>query len=228
MKNVVSIAAAICLAFLMMNCKKQQKNLPVIELDADTFIDKHFNYKPGSYWIYRDSIDGRTDSFFVKSNYYFKQGAEYGVYNYHFVNITEYNVDGSSPADSSDWVLNFQNNKVILDYYYGRNGYGWKNDINFNPFFLYPFTVGDNNSNFDTARVNSVDSAMVVGGVAYSHVAQVQQYIHVDSSSGPGLTYIDDLFSVSDSVGMIRMRLYHPFDNINHVWMLQRYKVAKY
>jgi len=228
MKKILPAIILACFALLLTDCKKKHKHLDVIDMDAYPDIDMHFNYKPGSYWIYRDSATGRTDSFFVRSNYYFKLDAKGKTYNYHFISVADYNVDGTNPKDSSFWQYSYNGNKVIVDYYYGRNGYGWKNDITYDPLFLYPFLLGDNYSNFDTVRVTGIDSVMMIGGQLYYNVAQVHQFLHIDSSAGRGLTYIDDRFSVSDSVGIVKMQLYHPFDTVNHIWELQRYNVMKY
>jgi hypothetical protein len=198
-------------------------------LAADSFVYRHFNYKPGSYWVYRDSLNERVDSFFVRNNYYIKQQEAYAIYNYHFITIIEYNVDGSNPADSASWVLSFRGNKVLLDYQYGRNGYGWKNNITYDPLFQYPYLYGDNNSSNDTTRVTGVDSVFYVSGQPYNVVAHVQHFNHLALAGvSHGLTYIDDRFDVSDSIGIVKMKIFHPYDSVNHVWELQRFNVMKY
>jgi len=227
MKNCLAFIVLACLAPVLLCCKKHS-NATIVDRDSDSLIDKHFNYKAGSYWVYKDSLSGRIDCFYVKQNYYVAQGDGRYIYNYHFVSISEVNMDGTKTADSAEWILNYNQNQVILDYYYGRSGYGWKSDITYNPLFLYPYVIGDNRSTFDTAKVLTEDSVLYVSGKPYYNVATVQQFIHLDSSAGPGLTYIDDLFLVNDSVGMLSMKLYHPYDSINHLWLLQRYKLAKY
>jgi hypothetical protein len=47
-------------------CTKEAK-LGYIPLTP--YIKEHFNFKSGSYWIYRDSVSGRKDSFFLKDSY---------------------------------------------------------------------------------------------------------------------------------------------------------------
>jgi hypothetical protein len=229
MKKYIFTLVIGCIALLMaVSCHRQSKNLPVYDLDADSLIDRHFNYKPGSYWVYRDSLNGRVDSFFVRSNYYVKQQQAYGIYNYHYITIIEYNVDGSKPSDSASWVYNYKGNKVILDYQYGRNGYGWKNDITYEPLFLYPFLYGDNYSSNDTTRVIGIDSVYYVSGQPYNVVAHVQHFNHLALADvSHSLTYIDDRFDVNDSIGIVKMKIFHPYDTVNHVWELQRFNVIK-
>ncbi len=228
MKNTVLLLFLVCISVVLINCKKHHNSLPVIPLDSDTFAYRHFNYKIGSYWIYKDSLNGRIDCFYVRNNYFINEGSASAVYTYHFIDVAEQNIDKTNVADSAYWQYNFQGKKVIVDYFYGQNGYGWKNDITFNPLFLYPFIVGDNGSNFDTAKVLSVDSFQITGDSVYYQVAEVQQFIHMAASGGPGLTDIEDQFNVNDSIGIISMKLFHPLDGINHLWELQRYKVTKY
>ncbi len=227
MKKTVLFIFLVCLSAILINCKKHHNGLLVIPLDTDTLSYSHFNYKVGSYWIYKDSLSGRVDCFYVRKNYFINQGAPNAIYTYHFIGVAEQNIDNSNVADSAFWQYNFQGKRVIVDYFYGINGYGWKNDITYDPLFLYPFAMGDNGSNFDTAKVLSVDSFVKINDSIYYRVAQVQHFIHMATSGGPGLTDMDDLFSVNDSVGIISMKLYHPLDGINHLWVLQRYKISK-
>ena len=229
MKNSLAVIILISCAVLLINCKKKAKDLTAITLDTDSIVHARFNYAPGSYWIYRDSLNGRMDSVYVRNNYLYKQAEANAVFTYHYITLAEVNIDGKHKSDSANWVFNFQGNKIIVDYYYGLNGYGWKNDITYSPLFLYPFQYGDNTSSFDTATVKAIYDSILIRNVAYYNVADIKQFIRIPvSSKGLGLTYIDDEFYVSDSVGMVQMRLYHPYDSINHLWELVRYKVTKY
>jgi hypothetical protein len=229
MKNYISTFVLICFGFLLLNCNKQHKDLQVVNLDVDSFVLRYLNFKPGSYWIYKDSLSGRVDSFFVSGNFYSKQGAENAIYNYHYVVISEYNMDGTAVADSARWQFNYQDKKIILDYFYGQNSYGWKYDVTYSPLYIFPFQMGDNHSTFDTATVVGIDSFYASNGLPFYNVAHMHQYIHVDSNTVRGLTTIDDHFFLNDSVGMIKMRVNHPQDSaLHHVWELQRYNISKF
>ena len=60
MKAILSILCAV----VLFGCTRSKSvNTPV---NSDLIAS--FNYKPGTYWIYRDSISGEIDSFFVRSN----------------------------------------------------------------------------------------------------------------------------------------------------------------
>jgi hypothetical protein len=51
------------LLYAMSGCKKKTDSIAV---SAD--VRKYFCYKQGSYWIYRDSLSGETDSFAVTNS----------------------------------------------------------------------------------------------------------------------------------------------------------------
>ena len=221
------IIVLVCFAFMVSNCSKT-KPRDFVQMDTDSAVDARFNFKPGSYWIYVDSISGRTDSFFVRSNAYVEQSETYDVYNYHIVTIAELNLDGSNPADSANWLYNFQGTQVVMDYDYTINPYGWVHQIEYDPLFMYPFLFGDLKAKYDTASIVTVDSFYKVNGLKFYNVAHVYHYSNVDSTTGgPTITKYTDWFYVNDSVGMIRMQLNHPEHNINRVWLLKRYKIVK-
>ena len=79
LKTLVLFALAVCLSAL--SCIKEKK-IVYVPVDAD--LQAHYNFKPGSYWIYRDSATAVEDSFVVieyhldtiqvqqdKNNYYY-------------------------------------------------------------------------------------------------------------------------------------------------------------
>lgn len=49
------------LPFLFWGCKKDP-------IKVDSATEKNFSFKTGSYWVYRDSLSGKVDSFFVSRN----------------------------------------------------------------------------------------------------------------------------------------------------------------
>ncbi len=225
MKNYVSFILLMCFAFLLADCKKHQ-DLPVYVMDSDTMIDKHFDFKAGSYWIYKDSLNGRIDSFYVSSNYITKQGTENAIYVFHYIVIRDVSETAAFIADSSRWVFDFRAYDMWAGYSYGRNGYGWASTITYSPLFHYPFSVGDIYSSFDTVNVTQVDSFLAINGLPYYNVAKVHQHINVGVTSSD-ITRMDDWFFVNDSVGLVKMKIWHPLDNISHIWELQRYNIVK-
>ena len=224
MKNYISLIVLVCFGFLLADCNKH-KDRPLYIMDSDSLISARFGFKEGSYWIYRDSLDGRVDSFYVSRNYTTHQGTENAVYEFHYVVINQVNQSGGSVADSARWIYDFRDFHVWVSYSYGRNGYGWAQTITFSPLFFYPYELGDLISSFDTAKVLSIDSFSSYNGLPYYKVAKVHHYINATPTLG--VTRLDDMFYINDSVGIVKMKLWHPLDNINRNWELQRYKIVK-
>jgi hypothetical protein len=227
-KGVLGGCIFIILAFLLSECKKSGKK-EFVELDTDSAIAVHFNFKPGTYWIYRDSLSGRTDSFYVRNNYYAAAEEAYNIYNYHYITIAQVNLDGSNPADSANWLFNYQATRIVLTYKYGINGYGWKNQIQYDPLILYPYSYGDQLSKYDTAYVSRVDVYYPGPGALYPiNVGSVNHHSDIDSALSSGaVTKMSDLFIINDSVGMVNMNISHPDHGINRNWKLLRYIMVK-
>lgn len=197
-------------------------------MDTDSSVIKHLNFMPGTYWIYNDLISGRTDSFYVRSNEYQPQSETYNIYNYHLITIAEVNVDGTNPGDSANWVFSYQGTRIMADYDYTVNAYGWKNQIQFAPLYMYPFQLGDMMGRNDSSFVTQVDTVFSVNGLVFRNVAHVYHHSDVDSSvAGANITKLDDWFYVNDSVGLVTMILSHPDHHINHFWQLVRYNIVK-
>lgn len=228
MRKYHAVIACVCFALILCNCKKNTRHLDVIELDTDSTIRARFNFQPGTYWIYRDSLSGRTDSFYVLSNIFTKQADQNVIYDYHLITVVEKSIDTAAArvADSAYWVYSFEGNRILLDYYYGQAGFGWGSDVRYSPCYNYPFLVGAITSEYDTAAVYSLDSSFVQYGITYSNVAAVHHYTMGDST-GLGTTRLNDWFYVNDSVGMVQIQISHPYHKINRIWKLKRYNIAR-
>ena len=221
MKSYIALAIFAGFAITLCNCTKSKKR-DYVELDTDSAVIKHFNFQPGTYWIYVDAFSGRTDSFYVRSNVYATQTEAYNIYDYHFITIAELNVDNSNPGDSANWVFDYEGTQIMMDYNYTTDAWGWKNDIQFRPLFRYPFLYGDQQSRYDTAAVTQIDSFFIVNGLSFYNVAHGYHSSNADSSQGPNITKLQDLLYVNDSVGMVEMTLNRPYHNINREWQLLR------
>jgi hypothetical protein len=217
----------ICLACSISACKKKQ--VPVEALDTNPEVKAHFNFQPGTYWIYWDSVSKRTDSFYVTSNTYSKQNDPTVVLTYHYLTIAEVTEDTASAAiaDSAKWVFDFERNKIIADYYYYYTDDKWKNDVGYSPLFTYPFSTGSMNGEYTLSTVTAIDSVDSVKHVPYFNVARVHQFLDADSTAKFGITKIDDWFYINDSIGIIRMDLSHPYHALSHKWYLLRYNIVK-
>ncbi len=225
MKRSFSAIIILCVVALFSNCNKT-KHLPVQELDVDTAVTSPFNYKPGSYWIYTDTMSGRTDSFYVRANSFIQVGASDVINDYHKIFIAEHNIDGTNAADSALWVWDFEGYSINVDYYYGVDILGWKTDVSYSPLFFSPFVVGPIITTADTASITAILPVDTISHIPMSEVAVIHQYA-ADTAVGKTSTTFDDVFYVNDTLGMVQMSLNHPLQGINRFWKLKRYSIVR-
>jgi len=196
---------------------------PAISAPIKAALKAHYNYRMGSYWIYRDSATGTTDSFVVTN---VASGSASGgnvqsVYrnalmDYITIAIADYSLSnpGLPPAQ---WKWTLQQNGLVL-----------QTPVYYNPLFFYPITLGDIEAyqNYqqesDNYYVEKFLFSDTVNGVADS------EYIinHFDTSSFTS-TFHRDTYYISDSIGIVRMTLYHPANSVNVNWKLLRYSITK-
>jgi len=184
-------------------CKKEGPAHIYINADLKT----HFNYKPGSYWIYRDSLTGQEDSFFVLTNEFQTQSMtkDQDLVDDILIYIRERSISPGY-ADSSAWAVYLSDNKWNL--IWGRN-----DPASSYPNISYPFT-NQNNTVIINILSNYTCSANTFNNVA-------KMYLPI------GYTQYNDWFYVTDSVGVIKMRINHPLDTLYHVWEIERWNVIK-
>ncbi len=218
-----------CIIAAFSNCKKPDTKRDYVDLDIDSAVKARLNFLPGTYWIYKDASTGRVDSFYVRSNEYQDQMETYVVYKYHIITIAQVNIDGTAPADSANWVFDYRSTKIVANYNYTTFDYGWKNQILFEPLFLYPYSFGDIKGKNDTAAITMISDTMNINGLHFDRVAEVYHFSD-DGSVSSGIvnrTRLTDWFYVNDSVGMIRMVIDHWDHDIHHDWGLIRYNIVR-
>jgi hypothetical protein len=221
MKAILSILCAV----VLFGCTRSKSvNTPV---NSDLIAS--FNYKPGTYWIYRDSISGEIDSFFVRSN-----SSETSYLNGKSIDniqiaISEYHIYPAT-ADTNSWIFIYQSDMFCIKY---SVGYLIGHVIDYYPITNYPFTydihtcAGCFTGEDSSYIVNIFDSYQILGQT-YSSVSESSQRNTIDLSSfnEPNYSY-NDLFFISAEVGLIKIKMYHPLDALNRVWEIIRYKINK-
>ena len=182
-----------------------------------------FNFQPGTYWIYRDSISGEVDSFYVQTNYTNNNNNVSYTYDVIRIHIVAYY---NSPSSYADWDYYYAGNEIDMDY-----GGSNMQTCYYAPFINYPFqnsiTLFRYSSSYfvtDSALVKKIYSTYTVNGNAFTDVAEVN---HSLDTSGTGLLDYNDVFYMCPAVGMIKMRLNHPKDSINRVWEILRWGIVK-
>lgn len=186
----------------------------------DTDLTNHFNFKPGTYWIYRDSLSGRIDSFYVSSNVTqaWQSLVHTGPGNAHFeylgfyvIGIGAQNIDNIHINDSFSLSLTLIMNYSHLVYLAGRQ------TTHYLPLFLYP--VDSPFTSFDTSNTASLVgtySAFELNSITYADVSEISQ---TNST-------INDRFFICNDHGIIKMVIDHPTQSTHHVWELQRWHIV--
>ncbi len=220
--TIFLLLVLLCGIALLPSCKRNG-GISHVTIDAD--LKAAFDFKPGTYWIYRDSISGRVDSFAVRNNTLISTNvAGNATIDEIVIFITEY--IGGSPADTSPWqILLFANCEELV----------WESDINFNgqkyfdldPLFIYPFKTGPPQltqglfSGENLAVANNIYPNYMVGVYNYMNIVELNSY-------GSNGTYTTNYwFYVAGNIGIIKMRLYNTYYTINKVWEMQRCNIVK-
>ncbi len=180
---------------------------PNLREGIDDSIVKYFYYKPGTYWIYKDSITNRIDSIAVLSdvndsfsgNNGSKSFTTYAVIKIH---SCEYNTAGADTVVNNwDWQLvenglhlNVATSFLVVD----------------QPYTLYSLPLDP----------SVIQPFLVINGITYYNVEFVVCNSYKSSNDG-------DTFYINNDVGIVKMRTSHSSDSIYHVWELQRYNMVR-
>ena len=204
---------SITILILFFGCSKDSNYVaPVTYSHSDstfpnTALTTNFNFKPGTYWIYKDSLSGATDSFYVsdlstqawQSLHSTSPGnAVYDYLVFYVLTIQSQNTDNPHVNDSVSMSFTLRFNSNYVTYQEGAEV------ISYQPLFSYP--LGD--PSYSTLNVN---------GIAYRNV----NVLSPDSSATNSQYYI------CEGVGLVKMRIDHPSQGIHRVWELFRSHIIR-
>ena len=220
------------LGVTLCTCKKNT----VTQVPLDPAFKAAFNFKAGSYWIYKDSISGRMDSFFVRRNsdeYLPSQATNTNTFVPEVIemSISEYNI--SSGNDTAGWELDLEGTAISLSLLESKI---YTLQIEYWPLVNYPFQTTlispflPAYSSVDTSVVIGINNSYVINGNTFTGVAEVNECAHLDSNVNGWLTNkysYNDWFYICPDVGLIKIRLNHPQDPLYRVWELQRWVIIK-
>ena len=99
------------MAIILVVSACNRNSITKVPVNAD--LKAAFNYKPGTYWIYRDSISGIIDSFFVRSNgdgYTNTTNGDNKSIESIGLTISEYTFISTSSIDTQGWVFVLETN----------------------------------------------------------------------------------------------------------------------
>jgi len=179
------------------SCKKSIVTTPtdiVGHAYTDTALVNAYYFKPGTYWIYADSVTGQIDSYavtyaankFYRDYIYGMHESHYDSASYYASYISSVNIDGTSTEQRKC--------KLVLDKY-GINFYYYTHDYSEEPFYLQPHLLFRWPDTFSYTTY----------GTTYNNLALAE--------NGYGSTYL-----LSQHMGMIKMNL----PDQNHTWELVR------
>ena len=205
----------------MIGCQKKEQ--PVIGLDAN--LAKAWEFKPGTYWIYKDSLTGEVDSCAVtKAEFSNTSSSSYApvTQNYQQDDITisvfvnnifktfwNYNLEGVEiwfgPIDPTSHLKNYE--YIFYD-------------------LIISYPIKKVTYYYDSTKYSLADTLInnySVGNTIYNNVYLDHFYYY---KNGDYYSCNDRLY-FCENIGMIKMNISHPVDSIYHVWELTNYKIIK-
>jgi len=200
-------------------CKKTPRHATI-----DESLKAHFNYKVGSYWIYKDSISGQEDSFYVTNNVFSSsQVSDEEISDGININIVQKDIYLNT-NDTVSWLLQLNSNVLSLSWTDPESVDLRGKLMQYSPFVMYPFKItaygGINNV---SGSVTNILSNYSINGNSFYNVAQ----IHDTLINNVTAYTFSDWFYLSDSIGIVKMRINHPPDTINRVWEIERWNIVK-
>ena len=219
-KNIVTY---LCLAILLSGCNGCSKKT---NYAVHSDLKSAFNFKPGTYWIYQDSLGGSIDSFVVTANEFIPSHT-YGSFteDEYLIPIADYKLGPIYGDDSTAWQMSLTVNTLdlILNSFIGGN----QARVSYAPFLTFPFTVGAISSisdaqGIDSGKVTQVFPTYTLNGQTYNNVAEVY---HKQTNFTGKLA--NNWFYINSDIGIIKMRVNYQVDSLYRVWELQRCNIVK-
>lgn len=179
-----------------------------------------FGFNVGSYWVYRDSVSGETDSFYVYySSFYTTHYPDNQAYEMMDISLRKYSTSGN---DSEKWGFILGGSECSFWYNNSKDPHVALYGI---PFFSYPFKIENLfSSNGDTGYTANIYADYMVAGHQYNNV--ITSYHKNRPAPISNLVY-NDVYYISDSIGLIKVIFDHPEDSVYRVLELTKYKIVK-
>jgi len=220
------IFAAIFLVIELPGCKKANYSNKFIVVNNS--LAGSFNYKPGAYWIYKDSVSGVIDSAFVDSNYtdtgYAGCSAYPGITTYQQFKIS-IKIQGLNPLNTESWKVTLMDSAFIFTAFNNQDPTESALAI---PLFNFPFITGY--VPLSLACIPPLDSGYIAG-ILPTFISDTSSFINValvpHAASNAPLQVYNDLYYVSPDAGLVKIVFNHPEYGIYRVLELQRYNIVK-
>jgi hypothetical protein len=220
---------AVCFLWMMVSCNKAvSTHTSPVAMNAA--FKNAFNFSPGSYWVYYDSLSGSIDSFVVVGN---TNGHQLCTINSvdcdcYTVNMREYNTmpgiyDSATlifflTAPDTLWLEYISSPNTITG---GLRKYAYTG-------IRYPFSSKDRaHADSFVSRDTVVqwnESLLMVGSSVYDNVSAIS--IHGDFSLNGAIRF-NDTFFVAANDGIVKMFMHHPLEELHKHWVLLRKHVVR-
>ena len=230
------LTGIVCLCF---GCNKNQ-SIPTYNINPA--LKAAFNFKIGTYWIYKDSLTGNLDSFYVKYNIHDvapHQSTNTNSNDY-YIESTDISILASNiePLPLSiltqSIVYSIDYNMLYFEFDDLKTDYTKNTQIDIGPLINYPYEHQiidtfpyEKASKIAEGIINDIYISFTLNGQMYSNVADVShQGFYLKTAMTDTFTYNDRYF-ICPNIGIIKMRLNHPQDTFIKVWELIRYNIVK-
>ena len=222
-----TILTLVFLLFLFQSCIKTGTTV----YSVNTGMKSAFNYKPGSYWIYKDSITGAIDSAYVTSNQDVLYNAggcvlEPNAPKIENIGISVFVSDGN-PTDTEQWYFSMQQSQFNIGFHNSKDSV--ESILAFS-LFTWPLSTGSAGSSsgcvpgFDSGSVADIIPEVALNGLSYSNAARS---IHAPFSERSQSMVYNDCFFVNQEAGIIKIVFDHPSDSVHRILELQRYHLVR-
>ncbi len=222
-----AIISLVALMIVLQACKKTGTTI----YSVDAGLKTAFDYKPGSYWIYKDSLTGAIDSAYVTANqqtFYLAGGCllEPNEPKIELLSISLTVSDGNA-SDSEHWFFSMREKDFNIGF--TNNNDKVESNVGFN-LFTWPLAVSpaQNGSGcvpgLDSGAVTDIIPEVSLNGQAYGNAARSA---HKPLTGRDTSMVYNDCFYVNQNAGIIKLVFDHPTTSVHRVLELQRYHIVR-
>jgi len=225
MKYATLVVLAVLIIFS--GCKKNPGNgTQIVPIEAG--LKANFGYQPGTYWIYKDSVSGETDSAYVYASSLDSQylGCVLFAGQPKFQGMTvSVMVSNNHAIDTERWNFFIQDSTFYINFYNNNDIVESRMNL---ALFQYPFALGNLGvvgcePNGDNGSVADIIPEVSENGQSYTNAARS---VHSASGGYANLVY-NDCFYANQDAGLVKIVFDHPTDSVNRVLQLIRYHLVR-
>jgi hypothetical protein len=214
MKRLRLLGFVILIPFLFfLACKKKNPGQPPVYVSYQ--LKSYFDYKVGSYWIYKDTVTGDEDSFSVYSYTDDTTSINNVSTETVSINMRDYTIYKASITDSAEWDFTLQENNSGLRYNSLPTSSSAFHYVTYSPltegipFNLLTGNISTPNCSATNYAIkfltnyNTIDST-ITNPSTYSNVYQIN---YQSASGGCSPAALNDWIYITKSFGIVKMNI---------------------